>query len=305
MTSRTPTGKTSLRIALALLLNLVLVIACAQPSPTATATLAAAPTATETSALRETASVPTATSLPEASSTPVPTETSTVFPTPEATVTPTETPAVAELPSWAPTVSNTEARLSADGQMVEYYGVDGQYIVSCRNTANGYEFYNYSDDVSPEKQPELFVGAGWDQIKQRMDETGAVKVLPCSMKAVERLEVWRKDGTPYALKIYLKEGTVFYWPFDKQGQASPASDLRSIGIFDINPDLRQPIEIWADEGVEENFVGTGRQASLGQPLAKFSQGLVAFTGHDYPNPYNMMDLATFVGDIHGRKVYPD
>jgi len=210
-----------------------------------------------------------------------------------------------EKPEWLPAVSNTEVKFNNENKRWEFYTQAGAYLVSVRENNGSYEFFEFADEVYPHQHPELFAGSSWEEIRARMEETGAVKVLPCGMENVRKLDVWRKDGIPYSLDVYLNAETIFYYPFDIQAQANPAIDLRAILLDDINPDIRQGIKLWVDEGFVENYLGrSGKIANLGLKLAKCPPTLVAFIGREFENEYNRMTLDSFVRDAQGRLMHP-
>ena len=210
-----------------------------------------------------------------------------------------------EKPEWLPAVSNTEVKFNNENKRWEFYTQAGAYLVSVRENNGSYEFFEFADEVYPHQHPELFAGSSWEEIRARMEETGAVKVLPCGMENVRKLDVWRKDGIPYSLDVYLNAETIFYYPFDIQAQANPAIDLRAILLDDINPDIRQGITLWVDEGFVENYLGrSGKIANLGLKLAKCPPTLVAFIGREFENEYNRMTLDSFVRDAQGRLMHP-
>jgi len=210
-----------------------------------------------------------------------------------------------EKPAWLPAVSNTEVKFNNENKRWEFYTQAGAYLVSVRENNGSYEFFKFADEVYPHQHPELFVDSSWEEIRNRMEETGAVKVLPCGMENVRKLDVWRKDGIPYSLDVYLNAETIFYYPFDIQAQANPAIDLRAILLDDINPDIRQGITLWVDERFVENYLGrSGKIANLGLKLAKCPPTLVAFIGREFENEYNRMTLDSFVRDAQGRLMHP-
>jgi len=161
-----------------------------------------------------------------------------------------------------------------------------------------------------------------------MEETGAVKVLPCGMENVERLSVQRYPNfgnRPGALRIYFQSYSVtFYWPYNKQGQACPGFNhydgvIKTDCIFlrDVNDDpIRSPkLSIYnlldnkprviSDNEVLLKDKKYGDVANLGHPLLKVTGDYAKFLGRqEFFDSYNDMFLDSFVRDAQGRLMHP-
>lgn len=227
----------------------------------------------------------------------------------------------AERPSWLPTVSNAEAKYNPDKKVWEYYstsaGEKGAYVVSVRENNGSYEFNNFAEILVPELHSELSVTATWEEMAQRMQETGAVKALFAKIENVAKLVVTRFNGKPLALALYLKNFPAeIYYPYLKESQANPSSPRKIIYFENINPEINLPLEFIVFSSKpsaetmriiedDENLTGEGIIANLGQPLLRLKSGIVEIDGRkEYDDDYNQMLLDSFVRDEQGRLMHP-
>lgn len=250
-----------------------------------------------------------------------------------------------EIPQWVQEMipSNAIAEYNEADNVWELYSTvrtdensdedRGLYIASIESVAdqNGAEigrYCNYTEGpLYPNDHPELFVEESWEEIRQRMQETGMEKVLFFDIEQVDHIKVKRypdSQNLPLALVTYFRHYPVeIYYPYITESQVVPAVSPRTQLAILINNNDRTPIglKIFDNEfdiftqptsqseriiTDEESLVGeSGTIASLGTPLLRINDGYISLLGRSViDNNYNRMLLDLFIQDGKGRLIVP-
>jgi hypothetical protein len=237
------------------------------------------------------------------------------------------------MPSWGQEMipSNAIGKYNEAANVWELYSTsridpnsetgEGLYIASIEGVVgqDGNETGRYcrytEGPLYPNDHLELFVKESWEEIGQRMQETGVGKVLFFDIEQVDYMRVKRypsSQNLPLALVTYFKYYPVdIYYPYITESQVVPAVSPRTqLAILEIGNN-QSPIvlKVFGDEfdiftqpttqseriiTDEENLVGEyGTISSLGRPILRINGGYISLLGRSVIyNNYNRMLLDT-------------